>query len=62
MIAPNLQEKFHDLGLDFHMASKDVKIRDRKNDIKFEIDIFLQINTIFPSTLILLYIYISFRI
>ena len=42
MVAPNLQDKFQDLGLDFQMASKDVKLRDHKNDIKFEIDIFLQ--------------------
>jgi len=42
MVAPNLQDKFQDLGLDFQLAGKDIKIRDRKNDIKFEIDIFLQ--------------------
>jgi hypothetical protein len=42
MVAPNLQDKFRDLGLDFQMAGKDIKICDHKNDIKFEIDIFLQ--------------------
>ena len=42
MVAPNLQDKFQDLDLDFQIASKDVKIRDPKNNIKFEIDIFLQ--------------------
>jgi hypothetical protein len=42
MVAPNLQDKFQDLGLDFQMAGKDIKIRDHKNDISFQIDIFLQ--------------------
>ena len=42
MIAPNLQEKFNDFGYDFQEASTKVKIRDKKNDIKFEIDVYLQ--------------------
>jgi len=42
MIAPNLQEKFHDLGYDFQEASTKHKVHDKKNDIKFEIDVFLQ--------------------
>jgi hypothetical protein len=42
MIAPNLQEKFNDLGYDFQEASTNHKIHDKKNDIKFEIDVFLQ--------------------
>ena len=42
MIAPNLQEKFLELGLDFQEASTKHKVRDKKNDIKFEIDVFLQ--------------------
>ena len=42
MIAPNLQEKFRDLGYDFHEASTKHKIHNKKNDIKFEIDVFLQ--------------------
>jgi hypothetical protein len=42
MIAPNLQDKFQKFNLDFHIAGKDVKFRDYKNDIKFEVDIFLQ--------------------
>jgi len=42
MIAPNLLEKFNDLGYDFHEASNKVKVRDKKNNIKFEIDVFLQ--------------------
>ena len=42
MIAPNLQEKFRDLGYDFQEASTKHKVHDKKNDIKFEIDVFLQ--------------------
>jgi len=42
MVSPNLQEKFHDLGYDFHEASTKHKVRDKKNDISFEIDVFLQ--------------------
>ena len=42
MIAPNLQDKFHDMGLDFQEASKTHKVRDHKNNIHFEIDVFLQ--------------------
>jgi len=42
MIAPNLQDKFQELGFDFEEASNNVKVRNKKNDIKFEIDVFLQ--------------------
>jgi len=42
MVAPNLQEKFNELGYDFQEASTNVKVRDKKNDIKFEIDVYLQ--------------------
>ena len=42
MIAPNLQEKFNDLGYDFQEVSTRHKVRDKKNDIFFEIDVFLQ--------------------
>jgi len=42
MIAPNLQEKFHDFGYDFQEASTNHKVRDKKNGIKFEIDVYLQ--------------------
>jgi len=42
MISPNLQEKFRDLGYDFQEASTKHKVRDKKNDISFEIDVFLQ--------------------
>ena len=42
MIAPNLQDKFHDLGLDFQQASPDHSVRDHKNNIYLQIDVFLQ--------------------
>ena len=42
MIAPKLQDKFQEFGMDFQIASKDIKIHDHKNNIKFQIDIFLQ--------------------
>ncbi|MCL2196630.1 MAG: hypothetical protein FWB77_03340 [Treponema sp.] len=42
MISPNLQEKFRDLGYDFQEASTKHKVRDKKNDFSFEIDVFLQ--------------------
>ena len=42
MIAPNLLEKFQEMGYDFEEASNNVKVRNKKNDISFEIDVFLQ--------------------
>ena len=42
MIAPNLLEKFQDMGFDFQEASTNHKVRDNKNNISFEIDVFLQ--------------------
>jgi len=42
LIAPNLLEKFKALGFDFEEASTRHKIRNKKNDIFFEIDVFLQ--------------------
>ena len=42
MISPNLLEKFQDLGYDFQEASTKHKVRDKKNGISFEIDVFLQ--------------------
>jgi len=42
MVAPNLQDRFFDLGMDFQEVSKDIKIRDKKNDIAFQIDVYLQ--------------------
>ena len=42
MISPNLLDKFNNLGLDFQTASTNFKVRDHKNKIYFEIDVFLQ--------------------
>jgi hypothetical protein len=42
MITPNLQDRFHDLGLDFQQACPDYCVRDHKNNIYFQIDVFLQ--------------------
>jgi len=42
MVAPNLREKFKELGFDFPKASKNTDVSDRKNKIFFEIDIFLE--------------------
>jgi len=42
MIAPNLLEKFQEMGFEFEEASRKVKIRNKKNDIRFEIDVYLQ--------------------
>jgi hypothetical protein len=40
MITPNLQDRFHDLGLDFQQASQDHSVRDHKNNIYLQIDVF----------------------
>jgi len=42
MISPNLLEKFQNLGYEFQEASTRHKFRDKKNDIRFEVDVFLQ--------------------
>ena len=42
MIAPNLLDKFQEMGYEFEEASNKVKIHNKKKDIRFEIDIFLQ--------------------
>jgi len=42
LVSPNLQEKFNKLGYDFQEVSTMHKILDKKNDIRFEIDVFLQ--------------------
>jgi len=42
MVAPNLQDKFLEMGLDFQEASTNHKVRDKNKNISFEIDIFLQ--------------------
>ena len=42
MVAPNLQDKFSELGLDFPEVGNDIKIKDKKNNIFFQIDVYLQ--------------------
>ena len=42
MIAPNLQDKLYDMGLDFQTVSSNFKVNDHKNSIHFQIDVFLQ--------------------
>ena len=42
MVAPNLRQKFRDLGLTFPKANIDSDIEDFDNDIFFEIDIMLE--------------------
>jgi len=42
MIAPNLREKFNELGFCFQKTSKNTEVSDRQNDIFFEIDFFLE--------------------
>jgi len=45
IISPNILDKFSDLGLEFETAAPNVKVRDHKNKIYFEIDVFLQNTT-----------------
>ena len=42
MIAPNLVEKFNELGFNFQKTSKNTKVSDHQNNIFFEIDHFLE--------------------
>jgi hypothetical protein len=42
MIAPNLLDKFQELGFDFQEASTNHKVRNNKNNIRLQIDVFLQ--------------------
>jgi len=42
MIAPNLLAKFQEMGFDFEEASNKVKVRNKKLDLNFEVDVFLQ--------------------
>jgi len=45
IISPNILDKFKDMGLEFETASPKIKVRDHKNKIYFEIDVFLQNTT-----------------
>ena len=42
MVAPNLREKFRELGLIFPKANNNTKVNDHENDIHFEIDVMLE--------------------
>ena len=42
MIAPNLREKFNELGYNFQKTSKNTEVSDHVNNIFFEIDFFLE--------------------
>jgi hypothetical protein len=42
MIAPNLRDKFKDLGLKFHQANPNAVFSDDDNNTLFEVDVFLQ--------------------
>jgi len=42
MVAPNLREKFSELGLDFPRATRNTDVSDRKNNIFMEIDVMLE--------------------
>jgi len=42
MVAPNLREKFRELGYDFPKANPNSDVSDRKNNIHLEIDVMLE--------------------
>jgi len=42
MIAPNLQDKLYDMGLDFQEVCPNYKVRSKKHNISFQVDVFLQ--------------------
>jgi len=42
MVAPNLQDRFFDEGLDFPEVSNDIKIKDKKSGISLQIDVYLE--------------------
>ena len=42
MVAPNLCEKFRELGFNFSKSSQRTDVTDKDNDISFEIDVFLE--------------------
>jgi len=42
MVAPNLQDRFFDAGLDFPEVSNDIKIKDKKSGIALQIDVYLE--------------------
>jgi predicted nuclease of restriction endonuclease-like RecB superfamily len=42
MMAPKLCEKFREFGLDFHKASRDIKIKDKVKNFSLEVDFLLE--------------------
>jgi len=42
MVAPNLCEKFNELGFNFSQSNQNTIVSDKKNKISLEIDVFLQ--------------------
>jgi len=42
MVAPNLQDKFDEMGLEFNEASPHKKINDKTHNIHFEVDVLLE--------------------
>ena len=42
MIAPNLQDKLYDMGLDFQEVCTNYKVHSKKHNISFQVDVFLQ--------------------
>jgi len=42
MVAPNLRDKFNELGFNFSQSNQNTIISDKDNKISFEIDVFLQ--------------------
>jgi len=42
MIAPNLQDKLYDMGLDFQEVCLNYKVHSKKHNISFQVDVFLQ--------------------
>jgi len=42
MIAPGIQDKFYEMGIVYEDVSTNRKVRDHKNKIYFEVDVFLQ--------------------
>ncbi|MCL2763479.1 MAG: hypothetical protein FWD36_09820 [Treponema sp.] len=42
MVAPNLRDKFNEMGFDFQKVCTNNKFHDNKNNIKFEVDIMLE--------------------
>jgi len=42
MIAPNLQDKLYDMGMDFQEVCPNYKVHSKKYNISFQVDVFLQ--------------------